>query len=261
MNVVSQAKISYAYAIGNLKIKSIANSNLVSTEVRSVELLAKKTVSTEAFKPNDIISYTLVVQNPGNTKVTDVVINDDLFHQKYVEGSFKYLFMDDSRCDIKETVNENNLIFEISELNPNAVAILTYRVEIDNIDELSMDIRNVANVQSKEIKPFKTNNIDLKQRFAKIECTKKCVDYTYFNTDLAYSIILKNVGNVDAIDIEVVDQLPKTFVLDSKKPITHNKNEIDIYTFDEQTRILKFIVEKVPANSEVEVIIKGKIVK
>lgn len=261
MNVVSQAKISYAYAIGNLKIKSITNSNLVTTEVRSVELLAKKCASSESFKPNDIITYTTVVQNPGNTKLTNVVVNDDLFHQKYVEDSFRYLFMDDSKVDIALTINDNNLIFEIPELNPNAVVILTYKVEIDNIDELSMDIRNVANIHSNEIKPFKTNNIDLKQRFAKIECVKKCVDYTYYNTDLAYNIILKNVGNIDAIDIEVVDQLPKTFELDSKKAISVNNNEIDIFTFDEETKILKFIVEKVPANKEVEVIIKGRIVK
>ncbi|MCK9470467.1 MAG: DUF11 domain-containing protein [Bacilli bacterium] len=261
MNVVSQAKISYAYAIGNLRIKSITNSNLVTTEVRSVELLAKKTVSSENFKPNDIITYTLVIQNPGNTKVTDVVVNDDLFHQNYIEGSFNYQLMNDSNTDIVVTKNDNNLIFEIKELLPNAVLIITYKVEIDNLEEIAMDIRNIASVQSNEIKPFKTNNIDLKQRFAKIECTKKCVDYTYYNTELAYSIILKNIGNVDAIDLEVVDQLPKTFVLDSKKPVSINNNEIDIYTFDESTGILKFIVERVESNSQVEVIIKGRIVK
>jgi hypothetical protein len=261
MNVVSQAKIAYAYAIGNLKIKSITNSNLVTTEVRSVELLAKKCVSQDSFKPNDIITYTTVIQNPGNTKLNNVVVNDDLFHQKYVEDSFKYLFMDDTTCDITLSKNDNNLIFEIPYLNPNAVVILTYKVEIDNIEELSMDIRNVANVHSNEIKPFKTNNLDLKQRFAKIECVKKCVDYTYYNTNLSYSIILKNVGNVDAIDIEVVDQLPKTYQLDAKHPITINNVDIDIFTFDEDTKILKFVVEKVPASSEVEVIIKGKIVK
>lgn len=261
MNVVSQAKISYSYKIGNLKIKNIANSNLVSTEVRSIELLAKKTASQEAFKPNDIITYTLVVQNPGNTKVTEIVVNDDLFHQKYINDSFKYIFLSD--CDSKITVSENsnNLIFEITELLPGAVAIITYQVEIDNIDELSMDIRNVASVQSKEIKPFKTNNIDLVQRFAKIEITKKCVNYTYYNTDLSYSIILKNVGNIEAIDIEVIDQLPKTFVLNEKLPITIKDVPVDIYTFDEETKILKFIVDKVPSNSEVEVIVKGKITK
>lgn len=261
MNVVSQAKISYAYAIGNLKIKSITSSNLVSTEVRSVELLAKKTVSSENFKPNDIISYTLVIQNPGNTALTDVLVNDDLFHQYYIEDSFKYMFMDDSDNEIKLSKNENNLIFEIPYLKANAVAIITYKVEIDSIEEVSMDIRNVANIQSKEVKPFKTNTLDLKQRFAEIKCSKKCVDYTYFNTDLSYIITLKNIGNLDAIDIEVIDQLPITFALDTKKPISINNNEIDIFTHDKDSGILRFIVEKVPAFSEVEVVIKGRIVK
>lgn len=261
MNVVSQAKVSYAYSVGNLKIRNITNSNLVTTEVRSVELKAKKVASQNFFKPNDIITYTLVIQNPGNTKVTDVVVNDDLYHQKYIEDSFNYLFLDDSKTEINITINENNLIFEIPEINANATLVITYQVEIDSVEEISMDILNIANIHSKEIKPFKTNTIDLKQRFARIECEKKCVDYTYFDTDLSYSILLKNLGNLDAIDLEVVDQLPKTFELDKSKPITINNNEIDIYTFDEDTRVLKFIVDKVEANGEVEVIIKGRITK
>lgn len=42
MNVRSQASIAYAYAVGNLKIKSIAYSNVVNTVVCEVDLLAKK---------------------------------------------------------------------------------------------------------------------------------------------------------------------------------------------------------------------------
>jgi len=261
MNVFSQAKVSYAYSVGNLKIRNITNSNVVATEVKSVELLAKKIASQAYFKPNDIITYTLVLQNKGSTPVTDVVVNDDLYHQKYVLDSFQYLFLDDTKSDIKISITENNLIFEIPKIEANSTLIITYQVEIDNIEELSVDILNIANIHSKEVKPFQTNTIDLKQRYAKLECIKKCVDEAYFNTDIKYSIILKNTGNLDAIDIEVVDQLPKTFKLDSKKPITINNNLVDIYTFDEENKILKFIVDKVEKNSEVEIIIKGKIVK
>lgn len=261
MNVYSQAKVSYAYSLGNLKIRSITNSNVVTTEIKQNRLLAKKVASSNYFKPYDVITYTLIIQNAGNAAINDVVINDDIFHQKYIENSLNYFFLDDSKSDINLTVNENNLIFEIPKLEPYATLIITYKVEIDNIEDLSMDILNIANVQSKEISPFQTNTIDLKQRYALIECEKKCVDYAYYNTDIAYSIILRNKGNVDAIDLEVIDELPKTFELDKKKPITINNTLVDIYSFDNETKILKFIVDKVSAFSEIEVIVKGRIIK
>lgn len=261
MKVVSQASIAYAYSVGNLKINSITNSNVVETEIRNVELLAKKTASQESFKPNDIITYTLVIQNPGNTKVTDIVINDDLYHQQYIENSFKYTYLDNSNETIKLTSNENNLIFEIKELNPNSVIIMNYQVKLDSLEDISIDIRNYANIESKEIAPFKTNNIDLKQKYAKVECTKKCVDHTFYNTDISYIIILHNAGNVDAIDLEVVDQLPKTFELDKNNPIKCKDKVIDIYSFDNDTHILKFLIDNLSPNEKIEVIIKGRIIK
>lgn len=262
MNVKSQATISYAYALGNLKIKNITTSNVVNTEIRSVNLLAKKTASSDYFKPLDVITFNIIITNPGNSSATNVVINDDLFHQSYIEGSFKYLFLDDSKTKVSMKINENNLIFEITELKPNDVCVISYQVVIDDIDELCVDLRNTSNVYSKEVLPFTTNKLDLKQRYAKIICEKKTVDFTYLNTDLNYLVKIKNTGNVDAIDLEVVDQLPKTFEL-SKTPdaITVDKKNIDIFVVDKETNTLKFIIDKVEAGKTVEAVIKGKIVK
>jgi len=262
MNVRSQATISYAYALGNLKIKDIATSNVVNTEVRTVSLLAKKTASSEFFKPLDVITYNIIITNPGNSSANKVVINDDLFHQKLVDDSFKYFFLDDSEVKVKLKTNDNNLIFEIDELKPNAVCVILYQVMIDAIDELCVDLRNSSNIYSKEILPFATNKLDIKQRFAKIECLKKTVDYTYLNTDISYLITLKNIGNTDAIDIEVIDQLPQTFELqNTPDAITINNENVDIFTIDDKTNILKFIVDKIEPSSTVEAIIKGRIVK
>lgn len=261
MNVSSQATISYAYALGSLKIKNITTSNVVNTEVRTVNLLAKKTANTEFFKPNDIITYNIVITNPGNSNANDVVINDDLFHQKFVEGSFKYLFLDDSKSKIALKVNENNLIFTIDTIKPGEVCVISYQVIIDDLEEVCVDLRNSSNIYSKEVQPFITNNLNLIQKYAKIECSKKTVDYTYFNTDLSYLINLKNTGNTAAIDIEVIDQLPKTFELSAKNPIMIGKQSIDIFVFDKETNILKFIIDKIDPNASIEVVIKGKIVK
>jgi uncharacterized repeat protein (TIGR01451 family) len=259
MNVKSQATIAYAYALGSLKIKSITTSNIVSTEVRTVDLLAKKIASTEYFKPEDIITYSIIITNPGNSKATDVIITDSLFRQSFVQDSFRYLFLDESKADIKLSINDDNLVFEISELKAHAVCVLTYQVIVDEIEEICLDLRNCTSIASKEVQPFATNKLNLKQRYAKIECLKKTVDHVYLNSDINYEITLSNKGNIEAIDLEVIDQLPSTFELDSKDAITINDEPCDLYAFDKSTHILKLIIDKVDPFSTVKILIKGKI--
>jgi uncharacterized repeat protein (TIGR01451 family) len=262
MNVKSQATIAYAYTLGNLKIRSITTSNVVSTEVRTVDLLAKKIASTEYFKPADVITYSIIITNPGNSKATNITINDELFRQSFVKDSFRYLFLDDSKADIKLTINDNNLIFEIDELNPHAVCVLTYQVTVDEIEEICLDLRNCTSVSCKELTPFALNKFDIKQRYAKIECTKKTVDHVYLNSDIAYEIMITNKGNVEAVDLELIDQLPQTFELNhSQDAITINNENCDIFAFDKNTHLLKMIIDRVEPFSAVKVVIKGKITK
>jgi uncharacterized repeat protein (TIGR01451 family) len=225
-------------------------------------ILAKKTASTEFFKPNDVITYNLIITNPGNTKATNVVVNDDLFHQSVIASSFRYLFLSDKETVIKQSQNENNLIFEIDELSPHEVCVITYQVTVDEISELCVDLRNSSKISSAEIKPFSTNSIDILQRFAKIECSKKTVDFVYLNSDISYEVTLTNVGNIEAIDVEVIDQLPKTFELSkSKDAITVNGKVVDIYTFDHDLHLLKMLIDSIPPKGSSIVIVKGKIIK
>ncbi|NLD27056.1 MAG: DUF11 domain-containing protein [Acholeplasmataceae bacterium] len=262
MNVKSQATIAYAYALGNLKIRSITTSNVVSTEVRTVDLLAKKIASAEYFRPGDVITYSIILTNPGNSKATNITINDELFRQSLVKDSFRYLFLDDSKADIKLTINDNNLVFEVDEVNPHAVCVLTYQVTVDEIDEICLDLRNCTSVSCKEVNPFALHKFDIKQRYAKIECLKKTVDHVYLNSDIAYEIIITNKGNVEAVDLELIDQLPQTFELDhSKDAITIDNVECDIFTFDKNTNLLKLIIDRVEPFASVKVIVKGKITK
>lgn len=262
MNVRSQASIAYAYAVGNLKIKSIAYSNVVNTVVCEVDLLAKKIANVEYFKPGDVITYNIVITNPGNTKATKITITDDLAYQSYVKDSFRYLFLDDSDARIKLHLKENALVFEIEELKPKDVCILSYQAVADKVEEICLDLRNSTCVKSREVKPFTTNQIDIKQRYAKIECTKKALDHVLLNSDIEYEIIIANKGNVEAIDLEVIDQLPFTFELDpGEDAITVNGKNVDIFAFDKETHVLKLIIERVQPHETVKVLVKGRIVK
>ena len=262
MNVKSQATVTYAYAQGNLKVKSISTSNIVSTEIRMVDLLAKKTANMEAFKPNDVITYHIIINNPGNYSATNVLVTDELIHQTYLKDSFKYLFLDESKTEVKATVKDKEIVFEIDELKPNGVCVLMYQASFDDILDINIDIKNTSNIRSKEVQPFSTNTLNMKQQYAKLEIVKKAVDYTYLNTDISYLITIKNVGNIVANEVEVVDQLPYTFELDkSKEAITVDNQNIDKYQLDKKTNTLKLIIDKVEPNANVLVVVKGKIVK
>lgn len=262
MDVKSQATVIYAYAQGNLKVKSISTSNVVNTEIRTVDLLAKKTSNIEFFKPLDVITYHIIITNPGNSTATNVVVKDEICHQKYLNDSFKYLFLDDSKIDVKAIPNEKGITFEIAEIKPGGVLVMSYQAMVDELEDISLDIRNTSNVYSKEVQPFTTNSINIKQQYAKLEVLKKAVDFTYLNTDINYLISIKNIGNVVARDVEVIDQLPLTFELDkSKDAITIDNQAVEKFNLDKKSNSLKLLIDQIEPHSTVQVAVKGRIVK
>jgi len=262
MIVRSQASVSYVYSLGNLKINNLINSNTVDTEIRKVNLLGTKTASTQFFRPNDVITYNLVLTNNGNSSANNVQIKDELHHQKLIEGSFSYLFLEKSKSLVSLSSKENELFFKIEELKPHEVCIITYQAVIDDITDIGLNLNSTANVSSQEMDPTPINKLSLKQLYANVKCEKKCVDFTYLNTEIQYLLSLVNNGNAPAYDIEITDQLPQTFAL-SQTPdaITINKENLDIYTFDEKTGLLKLYIDKIVPNEQIEIVVKGKIIK
>ncbi|HHZ18609.1 MAG TPA: DUF11 domain-containing protein [Acholeplasmataceae bacterium] len=262
MIVRSQASVSYAYSLGNLRINSVVSSNAVDTEIRTVKLLGKKTASHEFFRPGDVITYNLVITNTGNFAASNVLIEDELSYQKLVEGSFTYSFLENSKAEARLLEKAGGLAFEIDELRPYEVCIISYRTVVDDIRDTTVDLRSAPTIRSKEIPATPAGELLIKQRYAHLECEKKCVDFAYLNTDISYLLTLKNTGNATAYDIEITDQLPQTFEL-AKSPdtVVFNKLNLDIYTFDQKTRLLKIYIDKMEPGETAEIVINGKIVK
>lgn len=262
MIVRSQASVSYAYSLGNLRINNITSSNAVDTEIRTIKLLGKKTASSEFFRPGDAITYNLIITNTGNYTANNVQVEDELVYQKLIEGSFTYAFLENSKSEVKLTAKEGVLLFEIDELRPYEVCVISYRAVVDNIRDTAIDLRSAPTIKSREVSASQTGELLIKQRYAHIECEKKCADFAYVNTEISYLLTLKNTGNTAAYDIEITDQLPQTFEL-SKEPdaITFNKLNLDIYAFDQKTRLLKIYIDKMEPKETAEIVIKGKIVK
>ena len=75
MNVKSQATIYYSYDLEGTSFKSVSTSNTLSTPLKVASFFAKKIANTNYFKPGDIITYTIVINNASNFKVTNISNN------------------------------------------------------------------------------------------------------------------------------------------------------------------------------------------
>lgn len=264
MNVKSHATLTYHYDRGDQNIRSVAFSNVAKTEVRDVKLCAKKYCGVEYFMPGDTITYTLIITNPGNYLAKSILIKDKLDQAEFLDSSFQFDFLNSKKYEVTKKVTKNELSFYIETLEAGAVCMITYQVQIEDVLSSFNEIKHSISVSSNEINEFAyEESKTLKQKYAKITCNKKTDEFTYLNSNLNYYITLKNIGNADAHDVELVDQLPKTFELShAQDAISINNEPTSMYTFDKDTSLLKIIIPDVKANSnEVLVTIKGKIVK
>ena len=236
MNIKSQATLTYNYSLGGANYEGSAISNLVSTEIRTTDIIIKKIASCEYYKPTDIITYTLIITNRGNYKASNVLIKDSLKMQDYIDGSFKSTFIGDT-SDVVFS-NTEALSFAIKDLTPNTICLISYRVIVNSA--LTID------------------NVKLTQGYAKVVCSKKALpDYAYINTDLIYQITLKNVGTTAAYNVNVADHLPETFLLDENGVIFNDQNLEYNYSNNE----LGFTIDKIMPDEELQVYVKGRIYK
>lgn len=257
MNVKSQATITYAYTLGGVDVKSVAVSNVVNTQIRTTELLVKKLVSSEYYKPEDYLTYTIVITNDGNYEARNISIVEQLDDQQLIPETFSYHFMRESdNSVVNYNYNDNVLTLQLSTLAPHAIAILSYRVKVSATLDLSKEISTQTTVKSDEVNEFSPNTYRLKQGYAKVECLKTAInDYAYLNTDLTYKLVLNNVGNIKANNVVVTDQLPETFEL---YEVVNGDTAIN---FEYENNNLQFVISEILPDEELVVYVKGKIVK
>lgn len=256
MNIKSQATLTYNYSLGGANFEGSAISNLVSTEIRTTDIIIKKIASCEYYKPTDIITYTLIITNRGNYKASNVLIKDSLKMQDYIDGSFKSTFIGDT-SDVVFS-NTEALSFAIKDLTPNTICLISYRVIVNSALTTSDEADSTLSVESEEFNTLKIDNVKLTQGYAKVVCSKKALpDYAYINTDLIYQITLKNVGTTAAYNVNVADHLPETFLLDENGVIFNDQN----LEYNYSNNQLGFTIDKIMPDEELQVYVKGRIYK
>lgn len=255
MEIKSMAKIKYSYDLDGINLQELSESNVVKTEVRKFNLLLKKLTNQEYFKLGDIITCTLIVSNLGNYKNTNVVINDNLLNQELIDYSIKATTLENNKVNPSYLLDNNNLKIVIDEIYPQEVIIITYKIK----PLKQTQIESLTTIQSDETALAEINNNPLKHGYAKIECIKAVSDdVTFINTDLTYILSLVNKGNIAAYNVEVYDELPITFELDSYNPVTLNNNLIN---YQLEGNILKLLIPSIEPNAILDIKVNGRIIK
>ena len=257
MNVKSMARVKYSYNLDGVNLTGVASSNIVSTEVRKVGLLARKFASSDFYKSGDVMSYNLVVSNTGTNITNNIIIYDNITNQDLIPNTLKFCLLDStSKLDVTYEYNNETLTINIPSLESHNICIISYKTIMGSKAESAI---SKLTIESDDVEKIDTKTIELKQGFAKLECFKKVNDdYTYLNSNLTYELTLKNSGNISAYNVEVNDELPQTYELDKDNPIVYNDLLIP-YSYE--NNILTFNLPEVPAESEVTVFINGKIIK
>lgn len=254
MNVKSMARVKYSYNLDGVNLNGVSTSNVVSTEVRKMGLLAKKFSSSDYFKPGDIMTYNIVLTNSGNSKTNNIVITDIINNQELLTNTIKYSLLNNQEVNLTYIYEENIFKIQIPYLEPNDVCVITYKTITSNVKE----IKSLITIASDEVEETKSKDLKLKQGYAHIECYKQTQDdFTYLNSDLTYDLILKNTGNISAYNVEIYDELPVTFKLNEENPLTLDDKNLP---FEYSNNILTFSIPEVLPESELLIKINGKII-
>ncbi|MFQ5814205.1 MAG: kelch repeat-containing protein, partial [Anaerolineae bacterium] len=169
-----------------------------------------KEVDKVTASPGQVLTYTIALNNPGNTDFVGVSLVDPIpAHTTYVTGSISGGAIHDE---------ETNRIEWSGTVTAGASITFTFQVMLDSPLLGRTTIANVAAVNDGRGTSF-TKKTATKAQAANLETSIKQVDKTAALSGevLTYTIVLSNTGSVDAVGASLVDPLPAdtTYVPDS----------------------------------------------
>ncbi|MFA6392277.1 MAG: SdrD B-like domain-containing protein [Patescibacteria group bacterium] len=167
-----------------------------------------KDVNVQFANPNDTVKYTVVVSNVGDGAAINVILTDVLPEGlTYPEGG-------------------TTKTFALGNINPGASVTQTYDAVVgkdtkagnyvntasakaDNHSQVSDDA--TLEVRIPEVKGDATPELDITKTVN--------VEFTNPGDTISYTIVVKNIGDGEAINVILTDQLPEGFVYDGTEDV------------------------------------------
>ena len=205
-------------------VKDTLNKVLNAGIVESTSL--QKSSNTSAVYLGSEIEYQIKVMNDGKTLTGRNLTVKDILPDglSYVDGSSNFPI----------TVQGKTLIWEVTDIDPNTPKIIKFKARVDSI---SSDLSNTAYLEDDLVKDFRVDKTSNEVKVAKIEIEKSANPESGSLVNkgdaIRYNLIIRNVSNVDAVDLQVSDILPQgTVGQDYNDTITIRANSEETIYYD-----------------------------
>ena len=247
--ISNQASVSFSYE-GSSSTRT-SYSNTVTSNVRDqYQIEVEKTSTTTAFRPGDTITFMVEVSNEGCACLGRFEVEDNLTGEgylTYVDGSAR-LFVNGSMREIVPT-NLAPLTFSFQDnLERGASLILQYNAVVS--ENINADVSEITNEVCVHAYPCgcscndnsrNTNCVHAcdtltipRATFAEILITKAVSNPNVCcGEELDYDITLTNIGNIDATEVVITDEMPTGFTATEIR--MENNGEVYVFNASEYT--------------------------
>lgn len=218
--LVNSATVAFTFTVDPASPNGASgnsSSNAVTTQINGAIVATTKTADLAYAAPGDIITYTLLLSNSGNTAANSVVITDSIpTGTTFVPGS------------LTGATGTPPTLMLLAPITAGGNATITFQVKVGAsipvpnplINEAAVAFRYTVDPQNPDgVIGTSTSNATSTQVNGAIVDILKTVDKNYAEQGdvLTYTLVLKNNGNIPANNVVITDTIPSgtTFVAGS----------------------------------------------
>ncbi|MGW5952276.1 DUF7507 domain-containing protein [Bacillus mycoides] len=220
--IINQAITSYTYIVDPSQppVTAISSSNTVNTAVVDASLSVLKNTDSLVQSTNGTITYTVVVQNNGNTTANTVNLTD------LVPEGTTFIPNSVTINSVSVPGADPNVGIPLNAIAPSEIVTVTFQVIVQSIPSVNpisntarIDYTFIADPTSPIISRTITSNPASTQISDATIISLKAVNAQQATTSdiLTYTITLENNGNISATNLSFLDSTPNgtTFVENS----------------------------------------------
>lgn len=182
---------------------TVVDSNVVATDVRqsTIAITPQKSVDKVYAGINDVITYTVELENTGN-----VTLNDVLFTDPIPAGT---VYANNLSVSTTFTGTDPQTGITISTMDPGDIVTISWDIQVDGDIPSSNPIINIGTISLLGEEDLNTNSTSTQVNNAVLDSTKS-VDKIFVEVGdtLTYSIDITNDGNVNANNVVITDAVP-----------------------------------------------------
>lgn len=207
--LLNQATTSYTYTVDPANpngASGSSDSNATSTQINHAEIISTKTVDKAYADLNDILTYTIVLQNLGNVAATSVTLNDIIpSGTTYVDGSLtgatgtlpNVTLQTPIGAGLSSTITFQVKVTSLPIDNPlQNIVTANYKYTVDPVLPNGASATSTSEAASTQV-----NN-------ATLSISKSANKFVSFlNDTIIFQLAVKNTGNVPANNVVITDTI------------------------------------------------------